>query len=96
MSILQLIKRITLAIQYIFILYLSTFSQNLFGQFCNNGTSSETIFVTENTQTTSSYSSGRRVIAFDAYEGNTFTSASCNTTTGDSELMTSGTFQPCL
>lgn len=86
MSILQLKKKITLAIKYIFILYLSTFSQNLFGQFCNNGTSSETISITENTQATSSYSSGRRVFEFDATAGNTYEFATCNTSSGDTKL----------
>ena len=60
--------------------------ENIFSQFCNNGTSSESIIVTQTIQTTTSYSSGRRVFQFDATQGNTYSFNTCNTSTGDTKL----------
>ncbi|MDG1736104.1 MAG: GEVED domain-containing protein [Crocinitomicaceae bacterium] len=61
-------------------------TQNIFSQFCNNGTTSENITITETTQTTTAYSNGRRVFEFDATAGNTYEFATCNTSTGDTKL----------
>ncbi len=77
-------------------LFLFFYYPDSYGKTCNQSVTSEAITIYTSEQQITNYSKGRSVIAFDAYEGNTFTSASCNTTTGDSELMTSGTFQPCL
>ena len=73
-----------------FILFLMFFSffipENILSQFCNNGTSSETITVTQAVQTTTTYSNGRRVFQFDATQDNTYSFNTCNTSTGDTKL----------
>ena len=57
-----------------------------YGQFCNQSVISESITISTSEQQTTTYSTQRRAFIFDASEGNTYTFATCNTTTGDTKL----------
>jgi hypothetical protein len=82
------VQRKVFAKEFIWFLMLFSFliPENIHSQFCNNGTSSETIIVTQAIQTTTSYSNGRRVFQFDATQDNTYSFNTCNTSTGDTKL----------
>jgi len=68
-------QRVNLRVKYLFLstLLMVFCSSDLFGQFCNNGVTTELISITTIEQQTTSYSNGRRVFTFAAIEGNTYT-----------------------
>ena len=81
-------QRVNIRVKHLFLstLLMVFCSSDLFGQFCNNGVTTELISITTIEQQTTSYSNGRRVFTFAAIEGNTYTFSTCNTTTGDTKL----------
>ena len=82
------ILRVKSSIKNLFIsaLFLLVCYSDSYGQYCNQSVISESITITTSEQQTTTYSTQRHAFLFDASEGNTYTFATCNTTTGDTQL----------